>query len=404
MPGATRKPALVQIHSSPGLGNAIGALYQAMRGHSPLVVIGGDAGLAYQGLEAQMAADLVSMARPVTKWSTMVVHPSSLLRTLRRAVKLAATPPMGPVYVCLPQDILDAEAIEAVVPALVPNMMSLPDEDFVAEAAKLLAGAKNPLIFVGDGIAWAEAQNELTTLAETLGANVWGVDSGDQNMAPGHPLWAGQTGHMFGFQSRPIVQSADVALVAGTYMLPEVFPELGTIFADGAKVIHVDLDSDNIGKNHPVDLASTAHPKPTLKALAERISGGLDAKGKSAANSKLDAAAKAKTEAHEAALARDRTLSSAPMDFSRFMQVLGPRIPANALVFDEALTSSPALKPLSAGAEGQFVLSGARRIARHGDGRRHRSRGFRPLPAGLRLLGRRRRHVHDPGALVGSPP
>ena len=75
---AAKRPAIAQIHSSPGLGNAIGAMYQAMRGHSPIVVIGGDAGIKYQPLDAQMAADLVSMARPVTKWSTMVQHSSSV--------------------------------------------------------------------------------------------------------------------------------------------------------------------------------------------------------------------------------------------------------------------------------------------------------------------------------------
>src|SRR4051795_2934529 len=94
---AAKKPAIAQIHSSPGLGNAIGAMYQAQRGHSPIVVIGGDAGIKYQAMDAQMAADLVNMAKPVTKWSTMVQHPSSLLRVLRRAYKIAATPPMGPV-------------------------------------------------------------------------------------------------------------------------------------------------------------------------------------------------------------------------------------------------------------------------------------------------------------------
>ena len=99
---ATKRPTLVQLHSTPGVGNAIGALYQAMRGHAPLVVIGGDAGVKYLGMDAQMAGDLVAFAEPVTKWSTMVVHPSSLLRVLRRAIKIAATPPMGPVYVCLP--------------------------------------------------------------------------------------------------------------------------------------------------------------------------------------------------------------------------------------------------------------------------------------------------------------
>ena len=80
---ATQKPTLVQLHSTPGVGNAIGALYQAKRGHSPLVVIGGDAGIRYQGLDAQMAGDLVALAEPVTKWATMVVDPSSLLRVLR---------------------------------------------------------------------------------------------------------------------------------------------------------------------------------------------------------------------------------------------------------------------------------------------------------------------------------
>ncbi len=105
----------MQIHSSPGLGNAIGALYQARRGHAPLVVVGGDAGIRYAAMDAQMAADLVAMARPVTKWATMVQHPSSVLRVLRRAVKIAATPPMGPVYVCLPQDILSAEAVETAI-------------------------------------------------------------------------------------------------------------------------------------------------------------------------------------------------------------------------------------------------------------------------------------------------
>ena len=94
---ATRKVAVAQIHSSPGLGNAIGALYQAKRGHSPLVVIGGDAGIRYAAMDAQMAADLVGMAAPVTKWATVVQHPTSLLRVLRRAFKVAGTAPMGPV-------------------------------------------------------------------------------------------------------------------------------------------------------------------------------------------------------------------------------------------------------------------------------------------------------------------
>src|SRR5512137_324249 len=92
---ATQRPALVQLHSSPGIGNAVGALYQAKRGHAPLVVIAGDAGLRYMNMEAQMYGDLVAFMEPVTKWSTMVLDPANLLRVMRRAIKVAATPPMG---------------------------------------------------------------------------------------------------------------------------------------------------------------------------------------------------------------------------------------------------------------------------------------------------------------------
>ena len=124
---ATQQPTLVQLHSSPGVGNAIGALYQAMRGHAPLVVIGGDAGVKYMAMDAQMAADLVAMAEPVTKWATLVMDPASLLRVIRRAIKIAATPPMGPVYVCVPQDILDAPAVETVQPTSLPSTRVAPD-------------------------------------------------------------------------------------------------------------------------------------------------------------------------------------------------------------------------------------------------------------------------------------
>jgi thiamine pyrophosphate-dependent acetolactate synthase large subunit-like protein len=340
---ATRRPTVVQIHSTPGLGNSIGALYQAMRGRSPLVVIGGDAGLAYMNMDAQMAGDLVGMAKPVTKWSTMVMHPASLLRTLRRAIKIAATPPMGPVYVCLPQDMLDAKAVEPVVPTLIPDSGVLPSADFVAAAAELLMKAERPRIFVGDGIAWDGAQKALVRLAEALGAPVWGVDAGDENMPPAHPLWAGQTGHMFGFQSKPITEGGDVNLVAGTYMLPEVFPELGTIFAAGSKTIHVDLVADNIAKNHPADLGVVASPRLTLAAIADAVDARLDAGRKAAVAAALKDAAAKKQGAAEAVLAKDAALGGTPLKFAQFMRALGPRIPADALIFDEALTSSPEL-------------------------------------------------------------
>jgi len=268
---ATQKPTLVQLHSSPGIGNAVGALYQAKRGHAPLVVIGGDAGVKYMNMDAQMAGDLVGFMEPVTKYSTMVLHPSSLLRTLRRAIKIAATPPRGPVYVCIPQDILDAVSTEEVRPTSIPSTRVVPETATIRSMAEGLASAKTPMIFMGDGVAYSGASAELARVAELLGAEVWEADAGELNMAYSHPLYMGMTGHMFGQNSLPLMQKGDANLIVGTYVLPEVFPELGDVFAKNAQVYHIDLNSYEIAKNHRVDVGVVADPKLTLALLAQAL-------------------------------------------------------------------------------------------------------------------------------------
>ena len=341
---ATQKPTVVQIHSTPGLGNAIGALYQAKRGNSPLVVIGGDAGIKYQAMDSQMAGDLVAFAKPVTKWSTMVMEPSSLLRVLRRAIKIAATPPMGPVYICLPQDILDASVVEEVIPTSFPSTRVVPDEDSLQAATAMLTAARKPMIFVGDGVAFSGAQDELTRVAELLGAEVWEANNGELNMSQSHPLYQGATGHMFGFQSLPIMSKGDVNLVCGTYLLPEVFPELGNIFASGAKVIHIDLNAYEIAKNHPVDLGLVSDPKLTLAKLATVLEAVMTPQQKEAAIARTAEIAEAKKDKRESELECDRTVRDAvPLYFSRFMAELAAQLPEDAIIFDEALTNSPAI-------------------------------------------------------------
>lgn len=341
---ATQKPALVQIHSTPGLGNAIGALYQAKRGHSPLVVIGGDAGIKYQAMDAQMAGDLVALAEPVTKWSTMVMEPSSLLRVLRRAIKIAATPPMGPVYVCLPVDILDAPIVEEVRPTSFPSTKVVPDEESLKTATAMLASAQKPMIFVGDGVAFSGAQDQLTRVAEILGAEVWEADAGELNISHSHPLYQGGTGHMFGYQSLPITSKGDVNLICGTYILPEVFPELGNIFAPGAKVIHIDLNAYEIAKNHPVDLGMVSDPKLTLESLATMLEAVMTPEQKEAASARTAETAKAKEAKRESELEADKDVRDAvPLHFSRFIKELAAHLPEDAIIFDEAITNSPAI-------------------------------------------------------------
>ncbi|MFF7079957.1 thiamine pyrophosphate-binding protein [Streptomyces lavendulae] len=331
---ATGGAALLQLHSGVGLGNGIGMLYQSLRGHTPLVVVAGDAGVRYDAMDAQMASDLVAMARPVTKYATRVTDPRSVLRTIRRAVKIALTPPRGPVFVALPMDVLDELNSEPVLPATVPLTDVAPSPASVGRAAALLAGAARPVVLVGDGVALSGAQAELVAVAELLGADVFEVDSSEVNIAASHPLRRGQTGHMFGPHSKELVGNADAVLIVGTYVFPEVFPELENPFRPGAKVVHIDLNAYEIAKNHPVDLGLAADPRHALRALAGVLEQRLTPAQRAAAAARLDVRTRERARA-ELAADDDGT----PM--AVFLRTLAERTGRDLIVFDEALTTSP---------------------------------------------------------------
>ena len=339
---ATKKPALVQLHSGVGLGNGIGMMYQAMRGHAPLIVVTGEAGIRYDAMDAQMAADLVSMARPVTKWATRVVDPGSVLRVLRRAIKIAATPPMGPVFVCLPADVLDAPNQEPIGPTSFPTTEVAPAPAELERVADLLVDARHPMIIVGDGVAYAHAQDELTRVAELLGAEVWGADAGEVNISSMHPLYKGALGHMFGGSSSKLTTKADAVLIVGTYVFPEVFPNLEDVFAPEAKIVHIDLNAYEIAKNFPVHMGIVSNPKLTLAGLAEVLDHKLSDSQKQAAHQRMEASGAVNQAAVEQQLDHDRSVRNAmPMYASRFMEELAKHVPQDVMIFDEALTVSP---------------------------------------------------------------
>jgi thiamine pyrophosphate-dependent acetolactate synthase large subunit-like protein len=338
---ATQKPAVVQLHAGVGLGNGIGMMYQAMRGHSPLLILAGEAGIRFDALEAQMSADLVSMARPVTKWATRVVDPSSLLRVIRRAVKVAATPPMGPVFVSLPGDIMEKANNEKVVPTSIPQTRTAPPPDLISGAVELLKDAQCPLILMGDGIAASGAQVELGRTAEILGAEVWGAESSEVNLSYRHPLFCGLLGHVFGSLSCQITSRADAVLIAGTYVFPEVYPYLEGMFAPNAKIIQIDLNAYDIAKNFPIDLGLVSDPKLTLSALNNALEMEMTPLQKELA---ADRSAKISTE-KQRLLAAEIKIDAArhdavPLNPACFMEHLAAQLPENAVVFDEGLTCS----------------------------------------------------------------
>jgi thiamine pyrophosphate-dependent acetolactate synthase large subunit-like protein len=339
---AGRRPAVVQLHSSVGTGNALGSLYHTMRmQRTPLVVIAGEAGMAYDPLDAHMSLDLVAFARPVTKYAARATHPGSLLRLLRRCVKTAMTPPYGPTFLAVPQDVLDQVNDEDVVPSVIPNRCVAPAQESIAEAASLLAGSENPVIIVGDGISQAHAQPELAAVAEQLGASVWGAMVSEPAMPWSHPLYAGLTGHMFGANSRRAVETADAVLICGTYVFPDVFPLLENPFRPDARIVQIDLDTDALAKNHPVTVALASDPKPTLALLADALDGQLTPEQKRAAAGRAEQLAAVKTAARQRELAADADLrETIPLHMPAFAEELAKQLPADALIYDEALTYS----------------------------------------------------------------
>jgi benzoylformate decarboxylase len=200
------------------------------------------------------------------------------------------------------------------------------------------------MIIMGDGVAASGAQAELTRVAELLGAEVWGADSSEVNMSATHPLFKDLLGHMFGEHSSAITSQADVVLICGTYVFPEVFPALSGVFAPGAKVIHIDLNAYEVAKNFPVDLGLISDPKTTLARLAAALEATMTPEQKEAASARTSQCAAAREQEVAAQRQADKGRRDAvPLHPSRFMEELADQLPKDAMIFDEALTTSPDL-------------------------------------------------------------
>ena len=251
-------------------------MYCAKRGYTPMIVIAGEAGIRYEALDGQMAADLTQIARPFVKsdhngpCAWRAADSGSLLRLVRRAIKTAATPPMGPVFLALPMDVLDEPASEPIERTIPIASRVLPDEETISQAARLLAGAHHPLICGG----WHLGVGRSTGTNGGRGA-AGGRRLGWQLFRGEHGGLAspfqGALGHMFGEVSRPITSTADAILVCGTTLLPEVFPSVTGVFAPDAKVIHFDLNVSEIGKNFPCAVGALGDPKVTLASLTREL-------------------------------------------------------------------------------------------------------------------------------------
>src|SRR5205814_1535297 len=165
---ASGKTAVVNLHVAPGLGNALGMLYNALKARSPLVVTAGQQDTRLRLRGPVLGHDLVAMAAPLTKWSVQVERADEFAPIMHRALKVATDPPAGPVFVALPIDVLEQETDVAPFPAGRLYRAPEPEPAAIQAAAEFLLGSRQPAIVAGDEA--ASAASELTALAERLGA------------------------------------------------------------------------------------------------------------------------------------------------------------------------------------------------------------------------------------------
>jgi benzoylformate decarboxylase len=351
--------AVANVHVAPGLANALSILHNARRARSPLILTAGQQDTRLLMDEPILAGDLVAMAQPLAKWAYEIRRPEEAAPILRRALKVALSPPTGPVFLSLPMDLMTGvvEDAGAAPPAVFSR--SRPEAGAVERAVGFLAGAKAPVIIAGDGVARAGAVAELTALAELIGARVHGEPVYRRTSFPGtHPLWRGGL-YPAPAAIRKALAGADAALIVGANVFTWFLHAEGEPFPRGLTVIQVDDDAWEVGRSIPVSLGIVADPGATLRELTSAVAGRMSESARAAARERAAAIGRSRAEAvarlqGAADAERERT----PISPAYLMRTLATLLPPDAIVVDESASSLPhVLRHLPFGAPGSFFGS-----------------------------------------------
>jgi benzoylformate decarboxylase len=341
----TGRPQLAQVSTLPGSANSVGALYDAYRDRSPVIVTSTNVDTRIDGRDSHTEGkSLVEMTKQFTKWSAEVHRADRIPEYLNRAFKVASTPPTGPVYLALPSNLL-GEPIKVPNPEADRSHISpriAGDPDALAEAAKLLAHAKRPLIVAGSSIAKARAIDELIKFAELVEAPVV--------MEPRYSFLSFPTTHPQSFQiaerqpsfDLPVWGEPDVIIAIGCRLIREYryLPE--PVIKPSTRCIHIEEDPWEIGKVFPVDIGVIADPKSALRVLIDIYP--KFASGQAGKFERLECLRKAKDQAN-AEIERRVTQGwgAEPINAARLARTMDRLFDKNLLIVNESPTSKDLL-------------------------------------------------------------
>ena len=335
------------VHVAPGLGNAMGSLYNAKWMGSPVIVTAGQQEQGHGLTEPMLYAPLVPIAQPLVKWAVEVTRLQDLPRIVRRAAKIATTPPTGPVFISLPGDVLnEQDALELGAPTRV-DTAGRPGDAALDGLADRLLSAQRPVIVAGHEIATSGALGEAAAIAELLGAPVY-----QQTVCDGAHFLSEHSAFMGALTRdqrdvRDTLSPYDLMFCIGSDVLRmSVYGETDPM-PGGMAVVQIGLRDWEMGKNYAAEIALRADVKETLAALAPRIERKRGARGaeKAAAIAALGASNwSAKREA-----VRARALAgsgAAPMPPDLAMLRIVDALPQDAVIVEEGILSARALPGL----------------------------------------------------------
>ncbi len=329
------------VHVAPGLGNAMGSLFNAQFTGTPMILTAGQQEQGHGLTEPLLYGPLVRMAEPLVKWAVEVTRLEDLPRIVRRAAKVATTPPTGPVFIALPGDILNAEAgIELGRSTRVETRVRPSDEALQPLVQRILK-AQRPVIIAGDEIVKSDALQEAAALAATLGCPAY------QQSAPYGAHFLSESPSFMGAlsrsqpQVRDVLSAYDLMIVLGADPLRMSVHSETDPMPDGLSIVQIGLVEWDLAKNYGAEIAVKADVRETLRVLVPALKaaggGALESCAKQglAELASKNWTAKRKLLVEQIAKAKGKS----PIDPDYLALQLVEAMPDNAILVDEGLTS-----------------------------------------------------------------
>jgi benzoylformate decarboxylase len=339
---ASGRLAAANVHVMPGLGNAMGALYNAKFSGSPVILTAGQQEQGHGLLEPLLYEPLVPVVQPLVKWAVDVTRAADLPRILHRAAKTALTPPTGPVFLSLPGDVLDETVdVDMGSPVRVEGS-ARPSDETLAKLVEMLLAARRPVIIAGQELAQRNAFAEAAELAELLGAAVYQSSVPYSAQFPtAHPAFMGALTRQQK-QVRAALESHDLLLCLGADLLRmSVYSPLEPL-PENLPVIHISERAHELGKNYRTDLAIQASVKETLLSLLPLLRQKAD---RASAAGRLSELKPGNWSAQRNKARIDALLAAetSPIDPAYLMLRFTESLPRDAVVVDEGLVSTYSL-------------------------------------------------------------